>query len=306
MCKNDYQIYFKLRAIAVAVGLAAALLQALPLRAETNAANPQHCMWKVTRGDATIYLGGSIHLMTTNQYPLAAVFDEAYTASSKLVLEMDLAEGQTQEGLSALTQASLLPKGKQLADLLTVDTQQQLIDYCASINVSPILLNHMKPWMALLMLTQLQLSREGFDPRLGLDAHFYERARQERKHIVGLESLAQQLALLDSLAKEDPNTLILHGIEELRNLKEQIAALVSSWERGDLVALDALLMENLRSFPTIYQTLIVDRNRRWMKPLLRLLRTDETTMVIVGAAHVVGNQGLVTLLSQRGCTIEQL
>ena len=65
-------------------------------------------------------------------------------------------------------------------------------------------------------------------------------------------------------------------------------------------------MENLRSFPTIYQTLIVDRNRRWMKPLLRLLRTDETTMVIVGAAHVVGNQGLITLLSQRGCTIEQL
>ena len=288
---------------AAALILAVVCLRPLPTHAETATPNS---LWKVTRGEATLYLNGSVHLMTTNQYPLAAAFEQAYTASDKLVLEMDLAEAQTREGLSLFSQASLLPKGKQLADMLTPETQQALLDYCASIQVSPILFNHMKPWMALLMLTQVQLSREGFHPQLGLDTHFYERARRDGKPVVGLESLEEQLALLESLSDEDPDTLIRHGIEELQTLKQQVDALIASWEAGDTRGLETLLMENLRAFPTIYQTLIVKRNRRWLQPLLRLLRTDDSTMVIVGAAHVVGNQGLLKLLAQRGCTIEQL
>jgi uncharacterized protein YbaP (TraB family) len=302
MLNRHSQIRATLRHATAALALACLL----PLATRADTPPTPHCLWKVTRGDATLYLTGSVHLMTTNQYPLATVFEHAYTNSSKLVLEMDLAEAQTREGLTLFTQASLLPKGKQLADLLTPQTQQALLDYCESTSISPILFNHMKPWMALLMLTQLELSRAGFHPQLGLDTHFYERARRDGKPIDGLESLAQQLALLDSLSDQDPDMLVLHGIEELRTLKEQVAALIASWEGGDTAALETLLMESLRTFPTIYQTLIVDRNRRWMKPLLRLLRTDQSTMVVIGAAHVVGKQGLLILLAQRGCTIEQL
>ena len=167
------------------------------------------------------------------------------------------------------------------------------------------LIQPMKPWMVMLMLEAVGLQSAGLEPALGLDKHFYDRARSSGKTVVGLESAASQIDRFDQLPEATQEQMLRSAIEEMDTERDNLRDLVSAWKAGDGAAMERLLLASFATNPAAYTSLIVERNRNWMPRLDACLMRDEGCFVVVGAAHVVGPQGLLTMLRQRGYTIEQ-
>ena len=84
------------------------------------------------------------------------------------------------------------------------------------------------------------------------------------------------------------------------------ASMINAWRRGDVEALNRSLRDSFHDFPSLSRRLIDVRNQNWLPKIDGFLRSGQTYFVVVGAGHVGGPNGLLTLLKARGCTVEQL
>jgi uncharacterized protein len=155
-------------------------------------------------------------------------------------------------------------------------------------------------------MTALQLQRLGFDPNSGVDRYLAGRATKAGKPMAGLETAAFQIGLMDQLSASDQESMLRHSLKEMDLLDKGLDQIVRSWAAGDVPALEALLVNAMREYPAVHQKIIVDRNRRWLPEIERMIEQGESTLVVVGAAHLVGKEGVIELLKARGYTLEQM
>jgi uncharacterized protein YbaP (TraB family) len=145
----------------------------------------------------------------------------------------------------------------------------------------------------------------GFDPNYGLDRFLADQARGGGKTIRGLESLESQFGLFDELSSSEQDSMLRETVSELDVLNKSVDPLVQAWLSGDARAVENLLLTSMKEYSAVYQKVVIDRNRRWLADLIKMLEQGEKAMVVVGAAHLVGKDGLIELLKQRGYTVEQ-
>src|SRR4051794_2759742 len=155
-----------------------------------GAASPSF-LWKATgpRGGA-IFLAGSLHLLSNEYYPLAPAFDQAFTQSDLLVEELDMAEMLAPEAQMLMLQRGMMPAGQTLDKVLTPETMASVREKVTEMGLPLAPLQLFKPWALALTLQGLEWQKAGFDPELGLDRHFYDRATKGMVTVQGLETLA--------------------------------------------------------------------------------------------------------------------
>ncbi len=95
------------------------------------------------------------------------------------------------------------------------------------------------------------------------------------------------------------------ALEEGDHFAAEFDALVAAWRAGDARALERMMAEEFKDSPGLFRTLTTERNRRWMQTLTGLLGEDQDYLVVVGALHLVGRDGLVELLRRQGYTVVQ-
>jgi uncharacterized protein YbaP (TraB family) len=100
--------------------------------------------------------------------------------------------------------------------------------------------------------------------------------------------------------------LVIQTVGELQQLSAKLAALVNAWKTGDEQSLEDLLLKEFKEYPGLYRVLIVERNQRWLKRIEGYLTQPARVMVIVGAGHMVGPDGLLEALRQRGYNVTKL
>jgi hypothetical protein len=100
--------------------------------------------------------------------------------------------------------------------------------------------------------------------------------------------------------------MLRQTLKQLDLLDQSVDRIVQSWSTGDVDSLEGLLLASMREYPEVYQKLLVDRNRRWLPKIERIIQQGERTMIVVGAAHLVGKDGLISLLRARGYKVEPL
>ena len=167
------------------------------------------------------------------------------------------------------------------------------------------ILNPLKPWFAALTLLAFNLQRMGLDPKLGVDRHLAERAKQSGKPTSGLETLESQLGIFDQLSKREQELMLRETVGELERLNTDVNEIVQSWLKGDEQRLTALLLTGLREYPELYEKILVARNRRWLPDIEKLILQGSGAMVVVGAAHLVGADSVVEMLKAKGYSVEQ-
>lgn len=264
------------------------------------------CLWKVTSESGTLYLQGSIHLLKADNYPLAPAIEDAYAASTALVLEVDMKEMAAPEAQQNIGTKALLPAGESLSQILDEDSYQALTAACEKAGLPIAALERFKPWFAAMTVSLTQLQRMGFNGQYGLDTYFAGKAEADGKKVIGLESVEFQINLLASLAAENPNDYTQRALAALKDIQADTDALVNAWETGDIDALGALISKSFEGYPHLYKTFVQDRNERWLKTLQHLLETSEIHMVVIGAGHLSDEKGLIELLKEKGYTLEQL
>jgi hypothetical protein len=280
-----------------------ALLLAGVLAAGAFADSP---VWRVERDGSTLYLGGTIHLLGPDDYPLPEVFDEAYERASHIVFETYIRAVQSPQLQQRMAQAMLYQDGRTLQGVLSPPTFDRLSEFLAGrgMPVEPFL-----PFRAgaiSLTLSVMELQRLGIAGS-GVDEFYTMNAVQDGKRLGQLETVDEQLAFLRDFGEGDEDAIVLSTLNDLVRLDDIMAGMKAAWRSGDLAALDAGMLAPMREqFPAVYRSLIVDRNEAWLDDIAVMIASDEVEFVLVGAAHLVGRDGLVARLREQGYRVTAL
>ena len=294
---------------AVVVALAG-LLAAAPFARAQNAqpapaANGRGLIWAVERDGRIGWLVGSLHLLTADAYPLPPALDAAFARSEVLVEEANPEELKSPAAAMQLLAKAMYPPGTTLQSQVSKDTFEKIAKRAEKAGLPIERLQQFKPWMVALTLVGLELQRGGFDASLGLDQHFLNRAPAAGKTVRTLESAMEQIDFLESLSPQLQDGLVAATLDGAETELAQVQKIAAAWKAGDPAPIERLLLSDLQGFDAkVYDTLLVTRNQRWL-PKLEECFAVQRCFVVVGAAHLVGPDGLVTMLRARGYSVTQ-
>ena len=267
--------------------------------------NAKHTLWEVTTDHNTVYLLGSLHLLKSTNYPLADAIEDAFDDSEVVVFELDLDEANNPAIQLAMLNKGSLPEGVTLQETLNAETYALAAKKANELGTDIALLQGFEPWMFALTLASLKLVALGFDSAQGVDRYFFTKARQIGKPVIGLETMEFQINLFDRLSSADQEAIVHQTLLDLDILEQEMDSIVTAWEHGDVAELDDVLLKSFKEYPTIYRKFIVQRNKKWMKKIRPFFKKTDDYMIIVGAGHMVGDEGLVALLKKKGYRVEQ-
>lgn len=266
----------------------------------------QTSLWKISKNNQQLYIGGTIHVLAKSDYPLPKAFDDAYQKSSRLVFETDISVMSSPEFQQKMLLAVSYQDGRTLKSVLSPSTYQLLENYCKRAGLPIDNLRLFKPGMLAITLLYIELRRLGI-AEAGVDQYFTALGRADGKPLGQLESPDEQLGFLVNLGKGHENELVLQTIQEIQDLPAIMTQMTTAWRSGKGRELADLILKDMqKDFPGIYKDLIVDRNNAWVPKIEKMLKTSEVEMILVGAAHLVGKDGVIEQLRRRGYTIEQL
>jgi uncharacterized protein YbaP (TraB family) len=263
--------------------------------------------WRLAgRNGGEVTLLGSIHVLRPSDYPLPAEVDTLYARADDLVMEIDLDDLDPSALQSGLIAAAALPQGKTLRDVLDPDVYRLTEQHAGAIGLPIAVLERVEPWFISIALLDEGLRRQGFRADLGLEQYVLGKARADRKPIEGLETLEAQVAIFDELPPRSQQALLEQTIHEIDTAKDTLAELADAWRAGRLDELSAQLIGEFDDFPGLYEALITNRNRRWLPAIEGMLGDGRRHLVIVGAVHLVGENGVVEMLRSRGHAAERV
>ncbi len=263
-------------------------------------------VWKVSQGEHHLYVGGTIHILGKSDYPLPQAFDRAYDNAHTLVFETDIQKSQDPEFSKTFLKKMVYPDNRNLKQLLLADTFQDLRTYTADRGIQVESMLQFKPGLVLLTLTLVEVERMGL-AGAGVDEFYFSKAAKGGKGMLHLESLEEQISFLENLGKGDEDQVIAYILKDLETLPRQLTHIKNAWRTGDTPALEQVVLAPLkRDFPQLYHSLFVQRNLHWLPRIEAMIATPGVEFVLVGAAHLAGDQGLLALLKARGFTLENM
>lgn len=163
-----------------------------------------------------------------------------------------------------------------------------------------------EPWFAALQITQMQLMKLGFDGSFGIEKTIARQARADRKTLLGLETLDEQLHALDTLPEKAQKFFLLQTLEDAQSVNEDLDTIVTAWKQGNIRKLDNLLLEGMHEQPEVYDQLLVQRNRRWTRAISDMLNDSEDYLIIVGTLHLIGEDSVQNMLNDQGIRIRRI
>ncbi|MDR1990169.1 MAG: TraB/GumN family protein [Acidobacteriaceae bacterium] len=284
--------------------LLALVMLAISFRAD---AAPANFIWKATNASGkVIYLAGSIHLLSPDFYPLAAPFEQAFDSSDTLVEELDMGEMLSPDAQMMMVMRGMLPAGQTLDKVVSAKTLALVKGAVDELGIPLLPLTQFKPWMLAITLQSIEWEKAGFDANLGLDKHFYDKAVATGKRVQGLETLDYQISRFDGMTPDAQDRLLAETVTELASTQEMLTNVADAWKSGNTARLEQLVLDDLKSEPELYERLLADRNANWLPKIEALFAAPRPSLIVVGAAHLIGPDGLLQALRNKGYTITPL
>lgn len=269
-------------------------------------APPKHFLWKVEDASGgSAYLLGSLHVLSADAYPLPAAIDNAFAESKTLVEEVDLDEMNDPMQMMAALAKAMLTGGQTLDQLVSAETFAEVKRRVEGYGMPMAAIQRMKPWLVAITLMAPTLQAAGFKPELGIDKHFFDRAKETGLKRQALETLAYQLDRFDQMPPKLQEEMLKATIEDLDTQVGGVKEMVRAWATGDIATMEKLALTAFQQSPELYRRLLSERNQNWMPHVERCLTENAGCFVVVGAAHLVGQDGLPVLLQKKGYRVTQ-
>lgn len=259
-------------------------------------------LWEIQGAKAKHYLMGSVHLLPASTQPLPAALENAYNKASGIAFESDLAALAEPQSQMAMLNAAAADNG--LRPLVSKEVYERLQKSARELNM-PLAdtCEPYKPWFCAMTLEIFAFQRAGFKAEYGLDQFFFTRALKDGKPIRWLEEPQTQIDLFSKMPDKLGEQFLIATLDEQADPNQNPDGLLRMWRNGDLAELEKSTREMKSHLPQAYARLLADRNRAWMPKLEKILSNENTQLVIVGAAHSVGPDGLLVLLKAKGYDI---
>ncbi len=259
-------------------------------------------LYEVAKDDRRILLGGTIHLLHPDEFPLPQAFYAAYDEADALYLEADLVAIEDPAFTQQLMQIMLYPPGQTLDSELSPEVWQALTEYAEAHQFPVQQFVGFDPAFVSMIMTVMAAQQNGIEE--GVDTYFMAKARQDDLPMGYLETPEQVLGYMRTLAGQDGDEIIEATLNDLERFDELMASMVSAWKRGDMETLDRDMGAPMREqAPEMYQTLLIDRNQSWLPIIEGLFDDDPVELVLVGALHLAGKGSLLEALEQNGYSV---
>jgi len=283
-----------------------AWLALLPLFTGAAAAAHPVTMWLAEGAHNRVYLLGSVHLLRPEDHPLPRVIDSAYDDAERLYMELDMDDLDALAMQETVNRLGMVDEHSSLRVMMGDELYAEALAAAEALDVPLDMLARTEPWYAAITVEQLVLTRIGFNPMYGVEMHLLSKAAQDGKEILGFETIEQQLGLLDGLSLDAQRELLMQTLAEGAEMQGLMDGLIDAWRTGDVGFLEQNLLSDLANYPELYQTIVANRNRAWADTIGRLLTGGDDYLVVVGALHLVGEDGLPRLLERRGFKVRQM
>ena len=269
-----------------------------------GAAAAQPAIWTVRSRSATLVLFGSIHLLPPGLDWRPTALDQALATADELWFEVPITPVSEGEANSAALARGELPQGRRLSNLVTPDEAERLRRVAVALHCDPVAIDRMQPWMAEFTLSVAEDASGGADAFNGVEEQIQARAPPTAKRRA-FETAKQQIGFLAGAPRKDQIASLGWTLSQIDSDPASYRRVVDEWLAADVAGLerDALAPLNAVS-PTLYDRLIVARNRAWAKALTARLRRPGSVVVVVGVGHMVGPDGLPALLRAKGFSVE--
>lgn len=281
------------RLLVYAGSFALGMLLANVVHASNGPKEDKGTLWKIEgKGIETSYLLGTIHVVGKSDFDLSDKAKELLRASKNLVLELDMDDPTFQ---MQMMQHAGMEGDYSLRTLLT-EEEYQLVDAHVQkvIGAGLAPFEKMKPFVLTSMLYPLIVGEEIASYELSL----MQLAAEQQKEVLGLETLEYQLAIFDKIPYEQQADELVEAVAETEKMSQMFTKMVSMYKSGDLLALKNEVYQYYEN-PQYGQWLLDDRNKNWV-PRITELSKDQSNFYAVGAGHLGGENGVISLLRKAG------
>ena len=250
---------------------------------------------------------GSIHFAKPELYPLPDAVEAAFDSAANLVVEVNISpELEAKLGAMTIEMASYAD-GQTLSANLSDPVAELLGSYLSGNGMLVAAFDRFEPWFVGLAISVIEVQKLGLDPDLGIDRHFLDKAK-DTKPILELETAEQQLGLFDGLSPELQLQMLEKTLREAPEIEENMERMIQAWKAGDASEIEEMVFESLGESPhlkPVFDKIFTERNHTMTQKIAGYLEGGSSYFVVVGAGHLVGKEGIVSLLKKRGFEVER-
>ena len=281
------------------VALILASFIAAPAFAETS-------LWKVSKNNDYLYLGGTVHILPASQFPLPKEFEIAYNDSTSLVLEANMPDPTDQAAQLAMIQKLAYKNGKKLSDVISPETFNKLKKYLSQSGIDIEQYNGFKPGFIVTIMVMIEAQKANLAGE-GVDVYFAQRAKKDARAMEYLESVDFQLDLFSNMGAGNEDEFIKISLSQMHEFEAVFKNILPAWRSGDIKMLNELVVEPIISDdPKSYQSMFVNRNNNWLPKIEAMFNDKDREFVLVGAGHLVGKDSVINLLKAKGYKVVKL
>jgi uncharacterized protein YbaP (TraB family) len=280
-------------------------------------AKPQPALWKVDGPNGDIYLFGSIHLLPKGFAWRRPELDAALLQAQQLVFELDLDAAQDPKAKTLLiAKHGFLKPGESLRTMLAPEHVERLDAVVKSLGIEPATIDRMRPWLAAVTLNSYAIIKQNSKPgtaadaavamkhAAGVDAQLWTWAKAVGKERHMLETAEDQIRVFADLSREQELEYLIVTLQDVKRTHETLGSMIEAWTSGDTTRLDRAFNASMDGFPALRKAVLRDRHERWLPQIERMMSGGGTHVIVVGAAHLVGEDSVIAMLRAKGVTVE--
>ena len=257
-------------------------------------------LWEISGNglQGSSYLFGTFHLLCTEDIQFSAALKQAVISSQEVYLELDMDDPSTIMGALMLMN---MKNGKKLKDLYTAEQYKRVSDFFKDSLKTPIgLFQQMKPEFLIALLYPKMMP---CNTTASIEEAIMQIAKANGKEIKGLETMAFQASVFDSIPYEKQAAELLQTIDSMDNSKKYFSLMLTAYKEQRLDKIENII-NNPEFGSTENQDLLLDnRNKNWVGQLKEIMKKGPV-FTAVGAGHLVGKAGLIALLRAEGYTVK--
>jgi uncharacterized protein YbaP (TraB family) len=245
------------------------------------------------------YLFGTIHMICKEDFILSETAKQKFNSSKQVYLELDMDDPQLQ---MTMMQQLQLPSNESLKNKFDESDFKALDSFLMKeLNMNLAVFDQFKPMMVMSLLAQRVLSCAEME---SYEMNFVKMATEQKKELLGLEKVEDQLAVFDAIPDSLEIRSIMNMVNDFDAQKKEFNRMSTIYKSQDLEALYQLIAESPEMMGS--QELLLDRrNRNWI-PVMDSAMKKTSTFFAVGAGHLGGNQGVLELLRKQGYSVKPI
>ncbi len=264
--------------------------------------NPNSLLWQVSGNGLKnpSYLFGTIHQIDQADFFLGNNLEKKIKNSKTILMEIDIQNVDPIE----LALLSLLPENKSIKNYLS-DTDFTALEKFAidSIGISKQMFTDVYAKLKPFFLEQLIITNQ-IKEKVSYENEILKLSEQNNATVVGLETMTEQLKLIDEVSIEDQLESIIKTVKNYSGEAVKLKKLIQIYKAQQLT--EIVKMFNDEDDEKQLKAKLVDkRNHNWIPKLITHFN-NHTCFVAVGAGHLAGEHGLIQLLKNKGYTVDPI